>query len=199
MKISDIFFAIVSGFVTGWVAREILEGYGVEIGFLRGALLHYALPALFLLALWIAEKIGRKFLFVFQAAKHLIVGAFATVVDLKLFEFFVWTFAFFFPVTPVLPKAVSFLFSTLLKYWGNKKWAFEHHENGNLVNEFLYFFVVTAVGMVVDLVVFYYLVRIIGSQLAIPVEVWLKLSVIIAGAAAAVWNFTAYKFLVFKK
>lgn len=198
MKIIDIVFALISGCAVGWVAKEFFAGYGIA-GFWLDFSLLLGFSLLSLFCLWAAFLIGKLFLSIFQAAKHLLVGVIATVIDLKIFELLVWFFAQFFLVNTLLAKTISFIIATVAKYWGNKFWAFEHNGKGNILKEFFYFFALTIIGLVIDLSVFWYLTQAIGPLFAIPSEIWLKLSVIIAGASAAVWNFTAYKFLVFKK
>lgn len=199
MKIIDAVFALVSGYAIGWVARDFIKDYGIDIGFLYSLLLHYILPVFSVFCLWIAFLAGKRFLFVFQAAKHLLIGAFATVVDLKLFEALVWTLSLLFPKAYIFPKTISFLAATLIKYWGNKHWAFEKHEKLEAKKEILLFFLVTIVGLILDVGLFYYFTKVLGPQFAIPTEIWLKLSVLMAAIVAAIWNFLSYKFLVFKK
>jgi len=199
MKIIDVFFALICGYSIGWVARDFIKDYGVDIGLLVSLVLHYVVPLFALFCLWIAFLIGRKFLFIFQAAKHLLIGAFATIIDLKLFEFLAWTFSLFLPVPPFIYKGGSFLVATSIKYWGNKHWAFEKHEKTEFTKEVTQFFLVTIVGLVLDVGFFYYFTKIMGPQFAIPAEVWVKLSVLMAALIAAVWNFLSYKFFVFKK
>ena len=199
IKIPDIIFSFVAGCSVGWVAKELLQGYDLHAGFWINALLFLGLPLFTLFCLWISSLIGKWLLFAHQASKHLLVGAIATVFDLKVFELLLWTFGQLFFVNALIPKTISFLLATFAKYWGNKFWAFEHNNKDNLLKEFFSFFAVTLVGLVIDLSVFWYLMQITGPLFAIPSEVWLKASVIIAGSSAAIWNFTAYKFLVFKK
>ncbi len=124
-------------------------------------------------------------LVIFQATKHLIVGAFATLVDLFLFEFLF----FLFPVSSLMIKGVSFLFSTIIKYGGNKYWAFLQHEREDWHKEVMVFFVITLVGLAIDLIAFHYCAKVVDRRLA----------VVLAAAAAAAVNFTGYKFVVFKK
>jgi len=199
IKASDIIFSFIAGCSVGWVVKELCFGYGIQDSLWLNILLFVGLPLFTLLCLWLSSLIGKWFLFVYQVAKHLLVGVLATVLDLKFFEFLAWFFAQFFFVNPLIPKTISFLFATFAKYWGNKFWAFEHGKKENMLKEFSYFFVVTFVGLIFDLGVFWYLNQAIEPLFAIPSEIWLKLSVIVAGASAAIWNFTAYKFFVFKK
>lgn len=199
MKVIDILFALACGKVVGFVIGDILKGLGVDAGLYVVVTLWVVLPLLALFCLWVAEVIGRKVLFVFQAAKFFLVGAFATVVDLKFFELLIWIFAFFAPIPLLAAKSISFIAATLVKYWGNKYWAFTKHEKENMHKEIVQFFAITLVGLAIDLGAFYYATSMLGPQLGIPLVVWTKLSVIFAGIAAALWNFLGYKFWVFKK
>ena len=138
--------------------------------------------------------LGRKLLFIFQAAKHLLVGAAATVVDLKLFE--LGTFIFFGPITS---KVISFLLSTFIKYLGNKYWAFQKSEQEHVPKELTQFFLVTVVGLLIDVGFFYYFTKIMGPQFSLELVIWTKVSVLFAAIIAAFWNFIGYKFFVFKR
>lgn len=123
-----------------------------------------------------------------QLIKHLIVGAFATLVDLAIFEFLI---LFFVPLVQIklIIKSTSFLFATAIKYWGNKHWVFQKPEKDGMLKEVFQFALITVAGLAIDVVSFYYF----------SFYFWQPVSVIFAAAIAAVWNFTAYKFLVFKK
>jgi len=199
MKIIDILFAIICGRIISWVAADFLKDFGVEIGMYYTLLLWLAFPTLAVFCLWAAYNIGKKFLFVFQAAKHLLVGAATTVIDLKIFELLFWLLlpAIFLPA--VVIKAASFLLSTLLKYWGNKHWAFSRREREEVRKEILQFFGVTIVGLLLDVAAFYYFTAVLGSQFNMPAALWVKTSVLTAAFVAAAWNFLGYKFIVFKK
>jgi putative flippase GtrA len=199
MKIIDIIFALICGWVVAFVASDFLKGYGVNLG-IYGLLLHWILPIFFLVCLWLASLIGRKFLFVHQAAKFFLVGIFATIVDLFVFEVFTWVFvAISLAVSSLLPKSVSFLFATAAKYWGNKHWAFGKGEDKSVKKEVFQFIAVTLVGLLIDISFFYYFTKILGPQFAIPATLWIKLSVLASAVTSAVWSFCGYKFIVFKK
>ncbi|MDP2741225.1 MAG: GtrA family protein [bacterium] len=208
MKIIDILFALICGRVMAWLAYDFLKGYGLDVGFWKW-FLAILLPIISLICLWLAHLIGKKIPFVFQVAKFVLVGALATVVDLELFQFSIWVFSLATLTTavPVLSstsvlitsKVASFLLATGAKYWGNKYWAFEKSDKENWKKELVKFFAVTVVGLIADVLFFFYFSKILGPQFGTPPEVWLKLSVILAAIAAASWNFFGYKFIVFKK
>lgn len=192
MKVIDIIFALICGRIVAQIAQDFFKGYGIEIGYYKW-LLYFILPIISLVCLWSAYLIGKKLLFVFQAAKYFLVGIFVTVIDLKLFELLVWI------LDPIIAKGMSFLISTFVKYWGNKHWTFEKPERENIAQEIFQFVIVTIVGLGIDIGSFFYFIKIMGPQLGTPEDIWIKLSVILAALVAAVWNFLGYKFLVFKK
>jgi len=205
VKIVDVIFALIAGRIIGFLADDFLMEWGVNTGIYWDLVIWIAFPLFSLFCLWMAFLIGDhpsrrasdgqgKFLFVFQAAKFFLVGAVATVLDLKIFEFLVWFFSIY-----ILAKVISFIIATFLKYWGNKYWAFLKHEKENIHKEIIRFFLITFIGLIIDVAVFYYLTRIMEPQFALSYVIWTKLSVIFAGVAAALWNFLGYKFLVFKK
>ena len=199
MKIKDIIFALFCGIIVAWLASDFLKGYNIEAGFYK-YLLYLILPIISLVCLWLAYIIGKKLLFVFQAAKYFLVGVFVTIIDLKLFELLIWIFSFLFiAISPIISKAISFLISTYIKYWSNKHWVFEKPEKEKWTQEFFQFIIVTVVGLGIDVSSFFYFTRIMGPQFGTPEDVWIKLSVIFAAIVAAVWNFAGYKFMVFKK
>ena len=90
MRPIDVILALIFGRILGFLVGDFLGEWGIKSGFYYLVLVWVILPLVTLLCLWIAHLIGKKVLFLFQVAKFLLVGAIATVVDLKLFEFFAW-------------------------------------------------------------------------------------------------------------
>jgi putative flippase GtrA len=199
IKVIDIIFALICGRVLAFVANDFLKEYGMDAGIYRWTFI-ILLPLLSLFGLWVAFLIGKKLLFVFQGAKHILIGIFATVADLKFFEFLSFIFSLMFlTVNPNISKGVSFLVATSIKYWGNKYWAFEKPEKDGIKKEVAQFLVITAVGLVIDVGSFYYFNKVMGPQFGMSFAFWQKVSVILAAIVSAVWNFLGYKFIVFKK
>ncbi len=199
MKITDIIFALIAGRILGFLIGDFLREWGITIGIYWTLLIWLVLPIVSLACLWLAYQIGKKLLFVFQGAKYFLVGAVATILDLKLFEFLFWIFSASIPFSTITSKSVSFIISTFFKYWGNKHWAFQKHEREDMHKEIIVFFSVTLIGLIIDILCFYYFAKVIDPQFGFPGAIWVKLSVIFAALAAALWNFVGYKFFVFKK
>lgn len=199
MKITDIIFALISGRILGFLIGDFLREWGIDIGLYWALLIWLVLPIVSLACLWLAYKIGKKMLFVFQGAKFFLVGAVATVFDLKIFEFLLWLFSLHIPFSTLIAKSASFIISTFFKYWGNKHWAFQKHEKEEIYKEIIQFFSITLMGLIIDVISFYYFAKIMGPQFNFPDAILVKLSVIFAALIAALWNFLGYKFFVFKK
>ena len=199
MKVIDIIFALIAGRIVGFLMGDFLHEWGIDVTIYWELAIWIALPFLSLFCLWLAQLMGRKFLSVYQAAKHLLVGIVAIIFDLKLFEFLVWITGFIVSPNPLAFKAISFIASTTVKYWGNKYWAFGKLEKENWYKEITHFFLITLCGLLIDVAAFYYFTNILGPQFGLAPVLWIKVSVIISAAVAAAWNFLGYKLLVFKK
>jgi putative flippase GtrA len=191
MKKIDLIFAVICGLSVSWLVVDFFDKDG-WISFI-------VLPVFSVIGLWLVELTGRKFLFVHQAAKFFLIGALAAVVDIKIFQLSVWFFSFFIIISPLISKGVSFFVATVAKYWGNKNWAFEKKGKDGIKKEIVQFFAITLIGMLLDISAFYYFTKIMGPQFSMPDKVWTELSIIFSALVAAIWNFSGYKFFVFKK
>jgi putative flippase GtrA len=186
MKKIDLFFAIACGLLVAWIAVDFLAGkYGLFV--------FIFFPLFSVFCLWLAYFISKRFLFVLQAAKFILVGGFADIIDIKAFQLL------FYLIPASLPiKAVSFLIAVVIKYIGNKQWVFNKTEKES-IKELAQFLIVTLVGMGFNVSAFYCATEIIQPQFNMSAQIWTELSIIFAALVAAVWNFLGYKFLVFKK
>ncbi len=190
MKIIDIVLAIICTETVVFLLGDVLK-----LPLLLMLVAYLFFPVISLVFLFLMYVMGPRMMLFFQIGKHLMVGAFATVIDLKFFEFLLAVVL----ANPLVSKSVSFLFSTSIKYAGNKYWAFEKHGREDIYREAAKFLSITLVGLFIDVGVFYYATKVLGPQFGISMIIWTKLGVILAAVAAAAWNFAGYKFLVFKK
>lgn len=126
-----------------------------------------------------------------QAVKHIITGAVADVVDIAVF-----TLLFYIFQAQLIIKAISFLVAAVIKYFGNKYWAFDKPEKDKMGEEALQFFAITLIGLTINVASFYFFVKI---NPGFDLNLWREVSVIFALLITAIWNFCGYKFIVFKK
>lgn len=183
MKRNDIIFAIISGLSVSWITVDFFG----KIGFIFLIIF----PLLSIAGLWATDLIGRKFLFAFQAGKFCLAGAFADVIDIKVFQLLFWLAPF-----SLTFKTISFFFSTFVKYWVDKYWSFENQEKEHINKEIAVFFLVAIAGSLLNVSSFYFFSKINPGM---PLNLWVELSIILAAIVSGLWNFLGYKFIVFKK
>ncbi|PJA84120.1 MAG: hypothetical protein CO145_02235 [Candidatus Nealsonbacteria bacterium CG_4_9_14_3_um_filter_37_13] len=198
MKKIDIILALVIGEVIAWFFYGILKNLGFEIRFL-GLILVIFFPILALLGIWIAWLLGKKFLWIFQAAKFLLIGALATLVDLGVLNLLIWISGLAAGLPFSIFKGISFIVATCSKYLGDKFWAFEKMEKIGIGKEFNQFFIVTLIGLGINIGAASLIVNVAGPQFGLTEKIWANIGAILAAFVSAVWNFLAYKFIVFKK
>jgi len=198
MKKIDIVLALATGEVAAWFFYGILRNLGIEIPFLVW-ILAILLPILALIGIWIAFILGKKLLWIFQAAKFFLVGVVATLVDLGVLNILIWFSGIATGLFFSIFKGISFIVATCSKYFGDKFWAFEKMEKAGMGREFGQFFLVTLVGLIINVGVASLVVNLFGSQFGMSEKLWANVGGIMAAFAAAIWNFLGYKFIVFKK
>jgi len=198
MKKIDFILALITGEGVAGLFIWLLKNSPLNLPFLNW-FLPILFPILAIFGIWLAEIIGRKFLFIYQLAKFVLVGAFFAVFDLIILN----SLIAYFGITKeeILKYAIfviaSFTIVTIFKYFANKYWAFEKTEKERMEKEFGIFFLVTAISGVIQVgvasLLFKFLILAISPLLAGNVGKILGIVV------ASIWNFLCYKFLVFKK
>jgi putative flippase GtrA len=198
MKKIDFILALITGEGVAWLFIWLLKNSPLNLPFLNW-LLPILFPILAVFGIWIAEIIGRKFLFVYQLAKFVLVGAFFAVFDLIILN----SLMAYFGITKeeILKYSIfvviSFIVVTTFKYFANKYWAFEKMEKERMEKEFGTFFLVTAISGVIQVgvasLLFKFLILAVSPLLAG------NIGKILGIVVASIWNFLCYKFLVFKK
>lgn len=201
MKKSDVILALVIGEITAWYFISFLKDLTAQVEILSSILwsLPVVFPILSLIGIWIAFLIGKKFLFVFQLAKFLLIGVLATIVDLGILGLLIWISGITAGIFYSIFKGISFLIATCAKYLGDKIWAFEKKEMAGAGKEFSKFFLVTLIGLLINVGVASLVVNVMGPQFGLSDKIWANIGGIVAAFATVIWNFLGYKFLVFRK
>lgn len=203
MNRTDAIIAAAIGEVTAWYFIYLLGQPGAieKLGGLGTALWLLAIifPVLAVLGLWIASLIGKRILSIYQLAKFLLIGVVATIFDLGILALFIQFSGITGGIYFRIFKSVSFIIATGLKYVPDKLWAFKKHGSAGIAKEFTQFFVVTLIGLGINVYIASLIVDQIGPQFGLPAKLWANLAGIGAVLATFVWNFIGYKFFVFKK
>lgn len=198
MKKADIIIAFLAGEGVAWLFIWFLKKSAIEI-----ALLNWGLPILFpflaIICLWASYLIGKRYLFVFQLAKFLLIGSLFALFDLVILN----SLMTYFGVTKGIEYSIfvttSFVIATSVKYIADKFWAFEKSERKGMGREFTGFFIITLISGGIHIGIASFIVNIIGAQFGISPLIWANIGKILGIVVASAWNFLGYKFIVFKK
>jgi len=99
----------------------------------------------------------------------------------------------------IIFKAASFIIATVLKYVPDKLWAFKKSSTSNVAKEFIQFFVVTFIGLGINVLVASFIVNQIGPQWGLPDKLWANLGGIGAVLVTFCLEFAGYKFFDIQK
>jgi len=200
MKKIDIILALVTGEgVAGLFIWLIKNSPTINLPILLW-LCPFIFPVLAVSGVWISYLIGKRYLFVYQLAKFLLIGAFFSVFDLIIFNFLLGYFGISREeiVRYAVFVVISFTIVTVIKYLGDKYWAFEKSGMEKAGMEITTYFVITLISGVIQTASASFLFALIPSILGNAMVVG-NIAKIGGIVIASVWNFLGYKFIVFKK
>ena len=213
MRKLDAFLAALIGFLDGVICFFIIQYLQIKVPYswLLPFFQHFLiLPSVFaflgVVGIFIASLIGKKIFFVFQAARFFWVGTLNTFIDLGVVYFLIGiTNIAKGPLYSVF-AAISFLIATTNSYFWNKYWTFSasaqgYGGQGKKVSgkEFGKFFIITTIGLGINVGVASFVVNVIGTQFGLGEKIWAGIGKLVAAFFAFVWNFLGSKFIVFKK
>ena len=130
-----------------------------------------------------------RYPFAKQFVKYSFVGVVVTSIDFSLYilltRLFMWWREHF-----LYANCVAFMTAVTVSFFANKHWTFRH-KHGSYKKQYAQFFAISAVGLFGNQTILFLLVRMAGIH-----DIVAKA---IAVGVVVMWNFTAYKFIVFKK
>ncbi len=193
----DAVISAIIGFLIGVFFYIVLKIAEIEIPY--SWLIAIVFPPLTLFGMLIASYLGKRFLFILQTARFVLVGALNTFVDLGVLNVFIWISGIATgPLYPVF-KGISFVIATVNSYFWNKYWTFEKGKEPPKAEEFSKFLITVIIGFFINVGVASIVVNVIGPQFGITEKVWASVGAFTATLIAWVWNFIGVKFIVFKK
>ncbi len=198
MKKLDVVLSLIAGEGVAWLFILMIKNSAAAASALVW-ILPFFFPLFSLFCLWVAYLLGKKFIFIFQLAKFILIGAVFAIFDLIIFNLFLQWFG----ITDKGLKysvlvGVSFVIATSVKYVADKYWAFEKKEGSRIGAEFGSFFVVTLISGVIQVGIAL-LVANSNPLFGMNVLAWANIGKISGIIVASAWNFVGYKFIVFKK
>lgn len=143
--------------------------------------------------------LGRYSLALYQFTKFGLVGGMNFLIDLGVLNLLIAATGVASGFYAVAFKAAAFLVAVVSSFLGNKFWTFRSLSVEHAGLQFAGFFVVSAVGLVVNTGMFALLNDGLGPRAGIPPATWANVSAAGATLVVLLWNFLGYKFLVFRK
>ena len=122
-----------------------------------------------------------------------------TVVDLGIYNLFIYMTDVSSGYMIAVFKSFSVLAAIVNSYVWNKFWSFEKKEVANVGEEFTQFLMVSLVGLLLNVGITSFVVNVIGAPTGIADKTWANIGGLTASVLVLSWNFIGYKFLVFKK
>ncbi|PJE51082.1 MAG: hypothetical protein COV29_02300 [Candidatus Yanofskybacteria bacterium CG10_big_fil_rev_8_21_14_0_10_36_16] len=198
----NIIIAILLGIATGIIWAGIFVRLN-EVSFLGDLgsniwLLILIFPLIFVLGIYLGRWLSGWHSFFVPFSRFAIIGFLNTGVDLGILNLLIYSSGMEIGLAISVFKGISFLVATTNSYFFNKHWAFEARDNMQQGVEFVKFFSVSIIGVLLNVSVFSVLVSFIGAPSGLSHLVWINAAAIISTIANLIWNFIGYRMIVFK-
>ena len=203
MKKKDFIISYLLGWIIAtfiYVIRFSLinELPGQIVLFINKFVIFIVIPVLCTAGIYIAHKIGKNWLTVRQFSKYALVGFSNLTIDFGVLNILIYLTDRDRGVYFTVFKAVSFSFALINSYLWNKFWSFENRDVSRAGRQFITFVTVALGGLLINVVIASYIVNTIHVD-SVSSKIWANIGAIISGFAVIAWNFTGYKFIVFRK
>lgn len=224
MKKTDILASSIIGLISAVIGIFILNSIELKLPLIGeySFLLLIILPIGAISMIFVAEILSKKIAVLFQIAKCFLSGILNTLIDLGIFNLLLFSiFPFLLPalfedqsnaifeskflVITVsvaffaLSKTISFTAGAVNSYFWNKYWTFKKRETKSKAKEFGTLYLVTLIGLVINVGVAVSVAEYIGPQFGLSMKIWSNVAIVMAAFVSFAWNFLGYKFIVFKK
>ncbi|MFH1246632.1 MAG: GtrA family protein [Candidatus Liptonbacteria bacterium] len=206
MNKHDLKLVAIIGALVGVLSQPVLANFIIKLQILLPSLTPFSIRIGFFVfflvlapvALLVAYIISKVVPVIYQFAKFAAVGTLNSFVDLGIFNLETLMLGHI-PGTAMFAafKAISFLCSTTNSFFWNKYWTFGSHDKTN-TGEVTKFYGIAIAGGFLNVAVATAVKAV--SPASFPADIWTNLIAPLAGIfAVLLWNFTGYKFFVFKR
>lgn len=197
----DLFATLVTGLYTGAIAWQVLNFLEAPSLGLPGphphSLFLIIVPVVWILGVNLGYFLGRWMGFFNQFGKFCVIGFANFAVSWGLLNLLIAKSDITSGIWYSVFVGVAFIGGALHSYGWNKFWVFESTQKSG--TEFLKFFVVNGLGGLINIAVASLIVNWIGARFGLSLEVWANVGSILGSAAALIFSFFAFRFIVFKK
>ena len=210
VKRTDLIVSLIIGEISALLMFVIGRNLGVPSG-IRALLRWFPLlfPVVTLVVMAAGTVVGRRLPVAYQFVKFALVGGLNFLIDLGMLNLLIGATGIASGFFAVVFKAIAFLTAVISSFIGNKFWTFralsvEHagplrQGFSEASRQFAGFFVVSVVGLAINVTTFSIFNDIIGPQGGLAPQTWANISAATAVLFVLLWNFLGYKFLVFRR
>jgi len=196
----DLIFSIVTGLLTGFVIWRI-AGF---LNFPTFYNLSYAwflviVPVLWIFGVNLGYFLGRWFNFFNQFGRFAAIGFTNGAVDFGILNILIASSGIATGGMFTLFKAISFLVAMVHSYGWNKFWVFGAGKSQGGKTEFLKFFSVALVTIIVNVGVASFVVNGINPFFGLDPNAWANVGAAVGSAFGLVFSFVGFRIVVFKK
>lgn len=197
MDKKDLSLGVLIGLLIGLSVLPIVKNLGLPIDFRIQIFFAPLLAILIPAGLLVARFLSRYFFILYQIAKFGTVGILNTLMDWGILNTLMFLSGVYFGFAYSGFKAVSFAIATVNSYLWNKYWTFESGTSRD--NEFIKFLIISVIGAFINIGIASFIVNFIAPFSGISLPIWANIGAAAATAISMIWNFSGYKFIVFKK
>ncbi len=198
LTLRDLVFGAINGAFIGMLAPFIFSNLGAKLPIHVG--LFVVIVALFsALGIALGYALSKIRPFFFQLSKFGLIGVANTVVDLGIYNLFIYMSDVSSGYMIMVFKSFSVLAAIMNSYVWNKFWSFEKKETSNISKEFTQFLMVSLVGLLLNVGITAFVVNVIGTPTGMAEKTWANIGGLTASILVLSWNFVGYKLFVFKR
>lgn len=194
----DLIFGAINGAFIGILAPYIFSNLGTKLP-IPVSLFVPLLALASAMGIALGYVLSKVRPFFFQLSKFGLIGVANTVVDLGIYNLFIYMSDVSSGYMIVVFKSFSVLAAIINSYVWNKFWSFEKKETHSLSEEFAQFLMVSLVGLLLNVGITAFVVNVIGAPAGMAEKTWANIGGLSASILVLTWNFIGYKFLVFKR
>lgn len=195
----DYAIAALIGFFIGIFALPTLINLGIK-GRVFLIILPMVTAILFACGVWAGGMLARRFSFFAQFSKFVAVGFLNTAIDFGILNLLSLATGITGGLQVGGVNIPGFSVAVVNGYLWNQLWVFRARSEGEgLFHDFPKFLAVTIVGLAINSGIIVMATTYIHPFSGVGKETWLNLAKVAATAISLFWNFTGYKFLVFRK
>ncbi|KKT29967.1 hypothetical protein A3G55_03350 [Candidatus Giovannonibacteria bacterium RIFCSPLOWO2_12_FULL_44_25] len=209
----DYWIGAVVGFFTGLLA--LVMAFYLEISFpYKEAAFLVGVPVFFAFGVWLGGFLGRYYPFFEQFGKYVTAGFLSTLIDFTTLNVVSNLTGITAGIVVGWVNMPGFIIAVFNGYLWNKLWVFTTlkaspaaggtaslaaRASNGLFSDFPKFLAITVGGLILNTVSIIIITTYIPAPAYFTPGRWLNLAKVLASILVIIWNFTGFKFIVFRK